>query len=225
MSAASLDPATPAPPGRRRALIVATAALAAGTAALLLGVAVVLLDRGREPNEALPVLGALPSFTLTNERGEPFGSADLRGKIWVANFIFTRCPTVCPIFTRKMASLQPAARELGPAIHLVSFSVDPEYDRPDVLRAYASKAGAEAGRWTFLTGEAEAIRATVVEGFRVSLGRQGAPGDPAAIFHGTHFVLVDGEGRIRGYYASDDVDAVERLRGDMTSLGRGAFAR
>jgi protein SCO1/2 len=225
MPSASFEPTTAVAPRARRAVPLTFAILAAGVLAVLLGVGVVLAGLARSGSDEPPVLGVLPAFALTNERGEPFGSADLRGKVWVANFIFTRCPTVCPLFTRKMGSLQPMAGEFGTALHLVSFSVDPQYDRPEVLRAYAEKAGADPSRWTFLTGDAEAIRATVMEGFKVSVGREGPAEDFAGIFHGTQFVLVDGEGRVRGYYASGEAEAVDKLRREMALLARAASAR
>jgi cytochrome oxidase Cu insertion factor (SCO1/SenC/PrrC family) len=80
-----------------------------------------------------PVLGALPAFRLTDQHGRPFGSQELAGRVWVASFIFTRCETVCPAVTRKMARIQDRTRNLEPALHLVSFSVDPEHDTPERL--------------------------------------------------------------------------------------------
>jgi protein SCO1 len=202
------------------------AVLGAGVAVVAVTAALALAKREHHAGrETLPVLGTLPAFTLKSERGVPFGTADLRGKAWVANFIFTRCPTVCPLLTRKMASLQPRAQELGGALHLVSFSVDPEYDSPEVLRAYAAKQGADPLRWTFLTGGPEAIRATVVDGLKTSLGREGPPENFAGIFHGSHFVLIDGAGRIRGYYDSGDGASLEKLREEMTALARSESAR
>ncbi len=164
-----------------------------------------------------PVLGTLPPFTLTSQGGEPFGAETLKGRVWVANFIFTRCPTICPPFTRKMARLQERARPLS-NVHLVSFSVDPGYDTPQVLTEYAALHGADAARWTFLTGDESVIKSTVVDGLKVMLGREGPADDLNSIFHGTHFVLVDAELKIRGYYASDDDEAVERLFRDLRTL-------
>lgn len=170
------------------------------------------------PPPELPVLGTLPSFALTDQTGASFGSEQLKGKIWVANFIFTRCPTICPTFTRKMATVQERTKELGDAVHLVSFSVDPDYDTPAVLAAYAEKHRANPRRWTFLTGSAEAIRTTVVDGLKISMGREGPADDFASIFHGTHFVLVDEQLRIRGYYRSEDADVLDRLVRDIGLL-------
>lgn len=188
-------------------------------------VLVVALALGRafwsQPPE-LPVLGTLPAFSLTDEGGSPFGSAQLQGKVWVANFIFTRCPDVCPVFTRKMATVQERTRSLGDRLHLVSFSVDPEYDTPQVLAKYAGEHHADPRRWSFLTGSAEAIRATVVDGLKSTMGR--APDSPsddlASIFHGTHFVLVDSQMRIRGYYRMDDADVLDRLVRDASALAQ-----
>jgi protein SCO1/2 len=166
----------------------------------------------------LPVLSTLPEFQFTNQYGQPYGSKQLSGKVWIANFIFTRCPTICPVFTQKMGELQHRVRNLGPSIHLVSFSVDPEHDTPPVLLGYAQSHKASPRMWTFLTGQPEQIRSTVVDGLKISMGREGPADDLMSIFHGTHFVLVDRESRIRGYYASDDKDAVETLLRDAGML-------
>lgn len=167
----------------------------------------------------LPVLGTLPAFTLTDQHGQPFGTAQLQGKVWIANFIFTRCPTVCPRFTEQMATLQHRGRNLGDALHLVSFSVDPTHDTPAVLLEYAQRHRASPRRWTFLTGNPDALQRTVVDGLKISLGRNGPDGDDTlSIVHGTHFVLVDGQMRIRGYYDSSDDQATEALLRDVGLL-------
>src|SRR5213592_2048856 len=94
--------------------------------------------------------GTVPSFQFTNQNGQPFGSAQLAGKIWIADFIYTTCPGPCPMISSRMSELQ---KPLGKTdVHLVSFSVDPEKDTPDVLHRYAEKLQAAPGRWDFLTG-------------------------------------------------------------------------
>jgi len=165
-----------------------------------------------------PVLGTLPAFALQDQDGRPFGTADLEGRVWIASFIFTRCETVCPRITAQLARVQARTRNLEPALHLVSFSVDPEYDTPARLAAYARAHRASPRMWTFVTGPAGAVQETVERGLRVSMGR--APGDrsPAAISHGTHLVLVDGDARIRGYYDPEAPDAVDRLVRDAALL-------
>jgi protein SCO1/2 len=169
-----------------------------------------------------PVLGSLPAFALTDQHGRQFGSEDLAGRVWVASFIFTRCPTVCPAVTRHMARIQDRTRNLEPAVHLVSFSVDPEYDTPERLDEYARAHRASPRMWTFLTGPAGAVRATVEKGLRVTMERdEDEPSPAAAITHGTHLVLVDGAARIRGYYDPDAPAAMDRIVRDAALLANG----
>lgn len=165
-----------------------------------------------------PVLGAVPAFQLTDQDGRAFGSKDLAGHVWVASFIFTRCQTVCPRVTAQMARVQARTRDLEPALHLVSFSVDPEHDTPARLAAYAQANRANPRMWTFLTGPAAAVQETVEKGLRVSMGRDPNDPSPAGISHGTHLVLVDGQGRLRGYYSSEEPDAVDRVVRDAALL-------
>lgn len=170
---------------------------------------------------APPVVGSLPAFHFVNQRGEPFGSEQLKGQVWIANFIFTRCPSICPKFTGELKKIQQRTVRDGGKLQLVSFSVDPEFDTPEVLQAYAQKYEANPTRWTFLTGEPEQVKGTIVQGFKVALGRDEKLGDnPEGIFHGTHFVLVDGDLNIRGYYKSDDPSAVGRMVRDARLLIR-----
>jgi protein SCO1/2 len=172
----------------------------------------------------LPVLGTLPEFTFKNQYGEDYGTAQLKGRLWVANFIFTRCPTACPRFTKQMFTLQHRGRGLGQAFHLVSFSVDPEYDTPEVLLDFAQQNRVSPRAWTFLTGELGSIKDIVVNGLKVYM--ENAPGledDLNAIMHGTHFVLVDDQMRIRGYYDSNEEDAVDRLLRDAGLLANRGY--
>ena len=164
------------------------------------------------------VLSTMPSFSFTDQAGEAFGTEQLHGKPWIANFIFTRCPTICPMFTAKMAEVQTRVKADGLDVHLVSFSVDPAFDSPEVLAAYAKEHGADPARWTFLTGDPEAIRAAVVTGLKIAAQPVGPDQDLASVFHGSHFVLVDAEGRVRGYYDSADADATTRMLADLQRL-------
>lgn len=166
----------------------------------------------------LPVLGQLPDFQLVDQNGKPYGAADLRGRVWVANFIFTRCPTVCPTFTKKMFEIQKRSRNIEPAFHLVSFSVDPEHDTPEALARYARQHRASPRMWSFLTGTPDDVKRVVVDGLKVAMGREGPDSDFESIFHGTHFVLVDARGQIRGYYEMSDADAIDRVLRDANLL-------
>jgi protein SCO1/2 len=199
------------PRRRRLAAIVAGAALGvllAGSAALLLW--------PRAP-ASLPRLGPLAPFELTSEQGKPLRLDDLRGQVFAASFIFTRCQTICPVIVGKLGKLQAATADLGPAFRLVSFSVDPEHDTPAVLAAYAREHGADPRRWVFLTGSYEALERAVVDGFKEVMER-GPDRSPESILHGSHVVLVDGAGQIRGYYDAADADCVARIAGDARAL-------
>jgi protein SCO1/2 len=173
-----------------------------------------------------PILGGLPAFTLTDQRGQPFGSRELTGKVWVADFIFTACQTACPLLSQRMAEVGKRARHLGPDFHLVSISVDPARDTPDRLAAYASRYGANPISWSFLTGPEQAIQATVVDGFKVGAGKErsaGADGGPGfwEIFHGEKLVLVDRQLRIRGYFDATP-EGVDKLLEAVSRVVNGA---
>jgi protein SCO1/2 len=170
----------------------------------------------------LPELGSVGSFQLTDQAGRPVNEGVLRGKVWAAAFFFTRCPTICPRITRRMLDLQHAAAHDQVPLQLVSFSVDPENDTPDVLLAYAKQYGADLGSWRFLTGDLEAIRKTSEQGFKLALDGKPTPGaDHLGLFHGSHLVLVDGSGQIRGYYRTSEDEQMAQLLKDASALSRG----
>lgn len=151
------------------------------TGILLAALALVIAGAGaflaRRHATTVPVLWRAPEFTLTDQRGSPFASSELNGTVWIASFIYTSCPDVCPLITARMAQIRDAlaAEEvLGTGARLVSFTVDPQRDSPAVLRAYAERyGGADPGRWAFLTGPPQAMRDIVTDGFR--LGAQITP--------------------------------------------------
>ena len=195
---------------------VAAGALVVAVAAAL---AVTLWPR-RPMREPPPVIGVVPDFTLTDHTGQPFKSAvTLKGHPWVANFIFTRCTTTCPLFTSKMAKLEEQTRSRGDRLRLVSFSVDPDYDTAGVLKQYAADRGADVSkRWWFLTGPTEEITRIVEKSLRIAMEKM--PDRPVgdSIRHGTHFVLIDGGMHIRGYYDLSDADVLQRLERDLQLL-------
>jgi protein SCO1/2 len=158
----------------------------------------------REPPPP-PVLRQLPAFELVDQNSKPFSLSDLEGHVWVANLIFTRCGSICPLLTRQMAGLQERYETYGvDEIKLLSISVDPEYDTPDVLKEYAKLNGADPERWSFLTGDLESVRALVIEGFATGMGeRAESETGMVDISHSGKFVIVDPQGGIRGYYDTD----------------------
>jgi protein SCO1 len=154
---------------------------------------------------APPVLATLPDFQLVNQEGKPFGSGDLRGRVWVGNFVFTTCRSICPGLTKAMRTLQQRYSDAKVPVQLVSFSVDPQDDTPAVLKSYAQRNGVDLARWTLLTGPEADVRKVIVDGFKTHLGRKEINSDNLVdIAHAPYFVLVDGQGGIRGYYRPDD---------------------
>ncbi|XYI01723.1 SCO family protein [Sorangium sp. So ce1128] len=146
----------------------------------------------------------LPAFELADHRGQRFGLEQLRGRVWIADFIFTTCPTVCPKLTERMKEIELRSRELGGALHLVTFTVDPENDTPEVLAAYAASQRLPLERWTLLTGPLDQIESTILKGFKIAMGKKESSPGIFSIFHGERLVLVDQEGVIRGYYEAND---------------------
>ena len=183
------------------------------------GLSVPILNQVRRaPAPPLPVLGTLPDFRLTDQDGQPFGGKELRGYVWVAGFIFTRCPTICPAISARMAKIQRRARGIEAGFRLVSFSVDPAYDTSQRLAEYARRYKASPRMWKMLTGSIEGMKGTVEDGLKIAMGTPAGENDFASLFHGTHFVLVDRDLRIRGYYDSAAPDVEDKLLHDATML-------
>lgn len=172
----------------------------------------------RSKVDPLPVIAEVPDFTFTHHDRTTIRREDLRGSPWIADFIFTRCPAICPRMTAQMSRVAKALGEETP-IRIASFSVDPEHDTPEVLARYAEANGAGKG-WYFLTGAVEAIHALSREGFLLGVDASPTPeiagNDP--ILHSNRFVLVDSQSRIRGYYDPFDEAELERLLDDVRSL-------
>lgn len=166
-------------------------------------------------SEGMIQYGSVPEFSLTERSGRQVGLAQLRGTIWVADFIYTSCEDTCPLQTAEMAKLQDEL-SAQKAVKLLSFSVDPEKDTPSVLSEYAARHKADADRWLFLTGRQQEMKNLVQNGFRLSAAT--ASTDPGVILHSPRFVLIDRQAQIRGYYDSRDKEALQRLRRDVAVL-------
>ncbi len=197
---------------------------------------------GADPLETLNVFGYVPDFTLTERSGRPLRLRDLRGRVWVANFIFTACVESCPLQSEQLARLQ-AEFATESNFRAVSFTVDPAHDTPRVLARFARRYRADPARWLFVTGPKRVLFALARDGFkfavvdadddsdtaegRRSLFRLLVPRDAYAthssagfIIHSPHIVLVDGEARIRAYHRPADPGSLARLR---TLLGERPF--
>jgi protein SCO1/2 len=172
---------------------------------------------------ALAPLIQLPGFVLTSNAGHPFTSEQLQGKVWIADFIFTRCQGPCPMITLQMAKLEHQLRDdpRWDQLRLVSFSVDPDYDTPKVLEGHAQRVGVETNNWIWLTGERKPMWDLINNGFKLMVGRTDTVGDDPGhglITHSTKFVLVDRRMRTRGYYDALQPDDIKRLLADVQTI-------
>jgi len=193
--------------------------------------------QGRGALETLGVYWEVPDFALVERSGRRVTRTELLGKVWIANFFYTECTETCPLQSASMARLQ-ADLAGEKDVRLVSISIDPAHDSPQVLSEYATRFRADPERWLFLTGSKDAIYRLAIEGFRLGVTDQGekvqrAPGGARAwlepvpawahpvpnperkpIIHSSRFVLVDRHAQIRGYYHGTDSESLERLRRD-----------
>ena len=183
-----------------------------------------IIKKNKEP-EALPLLGLLPNFSLINQDGALTQGDKLKGAILVVNFVFTSCPSTCPLLTAQMAKIQNIIKDKGlPNVQLLSISVDPRTDTPQVLKKYADKYKADYTKWTFLTGSAEDIQNVVINGFKIAMQKQGASDEATKdlnimdITHGEQFVIVDRSGQIRAYRTANKNSDIERILGIIEKL-------
>ncbi len=179
-----------------------------------------LVMRAPEP------VASLGEWRLTDQDGNTISNDTLRGTVWVASIFFSRCATVCPPQQEAMGKLLRHVDDLRatdkPPIKLVSFTVDPEFDTPQALTAYAKRLGVDeqvrAGLWSFATGSEDALKALLVKRMFLEVGdRVPLPGD-AGLFdvaHTSRFVLVDQNGDVRGYWTTDELG-----RGNLINAAR-----
>ena len=160
----------------------------------------------------LPISGSVPDFEFTDSNGETITREDMEGKVWVADFIFTTCTMACPIMTGNMNLIHKSFKDDN-NVRIISISVYPEYDTPEVLKEYASRYNANTDRWHFLTGPEESVKNIIKTGFKI--------GDyEDIIFHSEKFALVDVRGNIRGYYSGMETEDMSKLKKDIKRLLR-----
>jgi len=172
----------------------------------------------RELPAELPRYGQLTPFNLTDENGQNYGSYDLKGQVYMANFHFTSCPTICADLMRKLQVVQKRIKGLDKSlVKIVSFTVDPKTDTPKKLFKYARDLKASPYVWKFLTGENTVLEKLLVDGFKVPMGKKEGEADMYDIAHTGKIVLVDHNGDIRGYYSTDDT-SINKLMIDLGLL-------
>jgi len=160
--------------------------------------------------DSLPVIGGIPDFEFIDSEGRDVGLSTLKGKVWVADFIFTTCTMACPIMTGNMNIIHKKYKK-NDDIRLVSISVYPEYDTPEVLKKYASQYEANTDTWHFLTGNESTVKEVIRDGFKI--------GDyEDIIFHSEKFALVDRNGMIRAYYNGMKSEDMKKLKKDINNL-------
>ena len=194
----------------KKALLVLSICLLLVSLAGFIWLHVLLKQRVTAGEERLPVYNQIPQFSLVERSGRPFGLDDLKEKVWVADFFFSTCPGPCPRMNARMAELQQALSGESD-VRLVSITVDPDTDSPAVLADYANRFHASEGRWYFLTGAKSVIRHLAKDGFMVG-------GAEDAMLHTTRFMLVDRQGRLRGYYDSSEDESLRKLLTDIQRL-------
>lgn len=165
-------------------------------------------QQGEQP---LHTLFAAPDLTLTDQDGKTFSIRDLRGRPWVADFIFTSCAGSCPVMSHKMAEVQ---KNTPPDLRLVSFTVDPTHDTPAILKQYAEALKADPARWRFLTGTSQQMT-DAAYAMKISVK---PAGNDTPLLHSNKLLLVDRGGKVVGIYDGTSADDVKRLTADATKL-------
>ena len=190
----------------------------------LLGAAVLVLAFFRclhpAPKKPLPVLGQAGAFELTEKSGAKVRLEDLAGKVWIADFVFTRCAGICPLMSGHMKKLQEQLKD-AEGMRFVSFSVDPDYDTPEKLSEYAARFKADPSKWLFLTGSKEIIFRLSQQHFHLGVSdvpEADRPAPDQGVTHSSRFVLVDKRGGIRGYYDSAQPETLKNLAADARGL-------
>lgn len=165
----------------------------------------------------------LSNITLTNQLGNEVSLDDLDGRIIVADFFFTRCPSICPTLTTNMKELQDAMkmkdrrRKIDSAfVHFLSFSVDPQRDSVEVLKRYADKYGINHDSWWLLTGPKKEIYDFALN--EIKVGMQDGEGVDSNFIHTERFILIDKNRIVRGYYSGLDSTSMSKLAEDITLL-------
>lgn len=203
---------------------------------VLLSAVLLVSCEDTSPKRALPILGnkdvvystvdgkevadtiyhTIREFEYYNQDSVLVTSKDLKGKVWISDFFFSTCPTICPPMTSQMKRLNSNLSDLSEHIQFLSFSIDPKKDQPSRLREYMKEHGIKATNWMFLTGDEAATHELGVNYFFVAATDDAD--EPGGFAHGDIFTLVDHEGRVRGIYHGTETEAVDSLERDVRKL-------
>ncbi len=179
-----------------------------------------LLNLLHRPSKPLPVYGLVPDFKLTNQLNQTVSLADLKGQVWVADVIFTRCPGPCAQMTRTLRRIQEQLPP-GSPVKLVSLTADPEFDTPPVLRTYADRFKAEPKNWAFLTGPKPAVYDLAMKGLKLAVQENATTNLSELFIHSTRIVLVDPLGRLRAVeFDGTEEDVVPKVLRAVDQLVR-----
>lgn len=217
------DPAPVAPgprPANRRLTAIVWTLLALGLFAVMLaGMREMWLASERHDFRELPVLGQLSDFQLVERNGQTRTLADLKGEIWFAGFFFTECPGPCPALISQMVELSRAVGRTKGKVRVVGISVDPQTDTPARLQEYAKRMGVGENFW-LLTGPLPEVFRIAREGFKLPVEENPPEAVPQAgkMLHSTKVALVDGQGRIRGYYDGTGGELLARALPDLGAV-------
>jgi len=161
------------------------------------------------------IYATIPAFKFVNQHGDSTGSKNLDGKIYVADFFFTSCPSICPIMQRNMLAVYNAYKNTGD-VKIVSFTIDPKYDTPTVLKNYADKLGVTGNSWWFLQGNRDTVYKIAEKNYLVAVSKDSTVA--GGYVHQGYFVLVDKQKRVRGSYDGTDPKQVAQLIDDIKTL-------
>jgi protein SCO1/2 len=170
--------------------------------------------------EQLPVISKISPFSLTNHLGQAVTENDLLGSPWLANIIFTRCPTICPQITQTISKLLP---KIGRDVKIISLTTDPEFDSPDILNNFAKANQATSTNWFFLTGDKQALVTLAVNNLKmVSLPKEESKREtPTDLFiHSSLIVLVDQNGQVRASFDSGSKDLLPEIQSTLKRINQ-----
>ena len=214
-------PEFPGPrPANKKLTVVVWGLLVAGLALVMaIGMREIWISAERKDFRSLPILSQVPDFRFVERDGQSRSLKDLQGEIWVAGFFFSTCSGPCPALNSQMGEISRAVTRTKGKVKVVSITVDPETDTPEKLRVYADKFGA-GKNWWFLTGSLDDTFRLAREGFKlaVEVNPPATASRDGKMLHSTKIVLVDGQGRIRGYYNGTDADLLARILPDIGDL-------